>query len=103
MGTSRIEQSIEDIFTFIEGCKSQPFARDKVIVPKEELYDLLDELRLRAPDEIKRYKKVLANREAIMADAEEKAANIIEERLCSRHLSRPTKSLPRRQRRPERF
>lgn len=79
MGTSRIEQSIEDIYEFIESCRPQPLSSSKVIVPKEELYDLLDELRLRTPDEIKRYRKVLANREAIMADAEEKAAQIIED------------------------
>lgn len=79
MGTSRIEQSIEDIYEFIETCRTQPLSSNKVIVPKDELYDLLDELRLRTPDEIKRYRKVLQNREAIMADAEEKAANIIEE------------------------
>ncbi|KSV59532.1 hypothetical protein [Acetivibrio ethanolgignens] len=79
MGTSRIEQSIEDIYEFIEGCRPQPLSSNKVIVPKDELYDLLDELRLRTPDEIKRYRKVLQNREAIMADAEERAANIIEE------------------------
>lgn len=79
MGTSRIEQSIEDIYEFIESCRPQPLSNNKVIVPKEELYDLLDELRLRTPDEIKRYRKVLQNREAIMADAEEKAAGIIED------------------------
>lgn len=79
MGTSRIEQSIEDIYEFIESCRPQPLSPGKVVVPKDELYDLLDELRLRTPDEIKRYRKVLANREAIMADAEEKAAGIIEE------------------------
>ncbi len=79
MGTSRIEQSIEDIYEFIESCRPQPLSNSKVIVPKDELYDLLDELRLRTPDEIKRYRKVLANREAIMADAERKAASIIEE------------------------
>lgn len=79
MGTSRIEQSIEDIYEFIESCRPQPLSNNKVVVPKDELYDLLDELRLRTPDEIKRYRKVLQNREAIMANAEEKAANIIEE------------------------
>lgn len=41
------------------------------------MYDLLDELRLRLPDEIKRYQKIIANRDALIADAEEKAAVII--------------------------
>ena len=79
MGTTRIEQSIEDIYEFIENCKMQPLSSTKVVVPKDELYDLLDELRMRAPEEVKRYKKVIANRDAILADAENKVAAMIEE------------------------
>lgn len=77
MGASRIEQLIEDIYEFVESCKMQPLSSTKVIVPKDQLYDLLDELRLRTPDEIKRYQKIIANRDAIIADAEEKAEIII--------------------------
>ncbi len=77
MGASRIEQLIEDIYEFVESCRMQPLSSTKVIVPKDELYDLLDELRLRTPDEIKRYQKIIANRDAIIADAEEKAEGII--------------------------
>ena len=62
MGMSRIEQLIDDIYEFIESCKMQPLSQTKVIVPKDELYDLLDELKLRTPDEIKRYQKIIANK-----------------------------------------
>jgi vacuolar-type H+-ATPase subunit H len=77
MGASRIEQLIEDIYEFVESCRMQPLSSTKVIVPKDELYDLLDELRLRTPDEIKRYQKIIANRDAIIADAEEKSETIL--------------------------
>ncbi len=77
MSTSKIEQLIEDIYEFVESCKMQPLSSTKVIVPRDELYDLLDELRLRTPDEIKRYQKIVANREAIINDAEEQAATIL--------------------------
>ncbi|HEX3078571.1 MAG TPA: HrpE/YscL family type III secretion apparatus protein [Lachnospiraceae bacterium] len=73
MGASRIEQLIEDIYEFVESCKMQPLSSTKVIVPKDELYDLIDELRLRTPDEIKRYQKIIANKDAILSDAREKA------------------------------
>ncbi|WP_167956736.1 ATPase [Anaerosporobacter faecicola] len=73
MGASRIEQLIEDIYEFIESCKMYPLSSTKVIVPKDELYDLVDELRLRTPDEIKRYQKIIANKDAILQDAREKA------------------------------
>ena len=77
MGASRIEQLIEDIYEFVESCRMQPLSSSKVIVPKDELYDLLDELRLRTPDEIKRYQKIISNRDAIISDAEEKAQTIL--------------------------
>ena len=79
MGTSRIEQIIEDIYDFVESCKPKSFSSSRVIVPKEELYDLLDELKLRTPDEIKRYQKIIANRDTILADAEKQAEAITEE------------------------
>lgn len=79
MGASRIEQLIEDIYEFVESCRMQPLSSTKVIVPKDELYDLLDELRLRTPDEIKRYQKIIANRDAIIADAEEKSEGIFQQ------------------------
>ena len=78
MGASRIEQLIEDIYEFVESCRMQPLSSTKVIVPKDELYDLLDELRLRTPDEIKRYQKIISNRDAILSDAERKSNDIIE-------------------------
>ncbi len=77
MSANRIEQLIEEIYDFVENCRPQPLSSTKVIVPKDELYDLLDELRLRTPDEIKKYKKIIENRDAILADAEAKAANMI--------------------------
>lgn len=74
---SRIEQVIDDIYEFIESCKMQPLSQTKIIVPKDEMYDLLDELRLRMPDEIKRYQKIIANRDALIQDAEEKAKGVL--------------------------
>ena len=79
MQESRIEQKIEDIYGFVESCKMQSFSSTKVIVPKNDLYDLLDDLRRDAPEEIKRYRKMLSQRDAILEDAEKKAADILAE------------------------
>ena len=79
MQVSRIEEKIEDIYAFVECCKMQLLSATKVVVPKNELYDLLDDLRRDVPDEIKRYQKMLSQRDAILEDAEEKAASILEE------------------------
>lgn len=79
MGSSRIEELIEEIYEFVESCKMQPLSSTKVIVPKDDLYDLLDELRLRTPDEVKKFQKIIANRDAILSDAEAKANAMIRE------------------------
>lgn len=79
MAANRIEQLIDEIYEFVEGCKPNTFAPNKVTLNKDELYDLLDELKERTPDEIKRYQKIIANRDAIIADANDKAEKIIEE------------------------
>lgn len=75
--SSRIEQVIEEIEEYIDGCKFQTLSNSKIIVNKEELEELLTELRLKTPDEIKRYQKIISNKEAILADAQAKADTII--------------------------
>lgn len=77
MQSSRIEQKIDDIYGFVESCKMQHLSTTKVVVPKNELYDLLDDLRRDVPEEIKRYQKILRQRDAILEDAENKAAAIL--------------------------
>lgn len=77
MQSSRIEQEIDDIFEFVESCRMQRLSSTKVVVPKDELYDLLDDLRRDVPEEIKRYQKILRQREEILDDAEQKAAAIL--------------------------
>ena len=79
MGSKRIEQSIEDIYEYIEGCKPKGFSGTQVIVVKEEIYDLLDEMKLKIPDEINRCNKLLERRDEIIKEAEGKAQKIIED------------------------
>ena len=42
---SRIEQLISDIEAYIDNCKYQPFSNNKIIVDKDQLEDMLSELR----------------------------------------------------------
>ncbi len=74
---SRIEQIIEEIEEYIDSCKFQPLSTTKIVVNKEELEELLRELRLKTPDEIKRYQKIISNKDAILADAQSKADSIV--------------------------
>lgn len=74
---SRIEQIIMEMEEYIESCKTQAFSSSKIIVDKETILELINELRLKTPDEIKRYQKIIANKDAIIADAKAQAESII--------------------------
>jgi cell division septum initiation protein DivIVA len=75
--TSRIEQIIEEIEEYIDSCNYSPLSKKNIVVNKEEIEELLRELRMKTPDEIKRYQKILANKDAILADAQAKAEVIV--------------------------
>lgn len=77
--SSRIEQLIDEIEDYIDNCKPSAFNNSKIIVNKEEIDELLRELRMKTPDEIKRYQKIISNKEAILNDAREKAEALINE------------------------
>ena len=77
--SSKIEQLIEEIEDYIDGCKYQPLSKINIIVNKEEIDDLLRELRLRTPEEIKQYQKIISQREEILAKARERAAKLIDD------------------------
>lgn len=75
--TSRIEQIIDEIEEYISNCKFQPLSTTKIIVNREEIEDLLRELRLKTPEEVKRYQKIIANKDAIIVDAQTKADTML--------------------------
>lgn len=79
MSQNRIEQLIEEMYEYIEGCKPKGFSTTQVIVMKEDIYDILDEMKLKIPEEIKRCAKVVSNKDQIIANAEERAEKIIAE------------------------
>ena len=74
---SRIEQIITEIEDYIDSCKFQPLSNTKILVNKEEIEELLVELRLRIPEEIKKYQKIISNKDAILEDAQAKADAIL--------------------------
>jgi len=63
---SRIEQLIGEIEEYIDSCKYQPLSNSKIVVNRDELEELLVELRLRNPDEIKQDQKIISNLDAII-------------------------------------
>ena len=77
MNPSRIEQAIDDIYNYVENCKPSKLYPNKVVVDRGELYDLLDDLRRDVPEEIKRYQKIITNRDGILNDAQQRAEDML--------------------------
>lgn len=77
--SSRIEQLIDELEEYIENCKPKFMSNAEIIVNKDEIDELLRELRMKTPDEIKRYQKIISNKEAILNDARAKAEALINE------------------------
>ncbi|MBR5248506.1 MAG: ATPase [Lachnospiraceae bacterium] len=77
--SSKIEQLIDEIEEYIDSCKPQFMSSTNIIVNKDEIEELLRELRMKTPEEIKRYQKIISNKEAILSDARAKAESMISE------------------------
>ncbi len=79
MGKKGVEEMINEIEVFIGSCKSQALNSNKLIVPKDEIEDKITELKLKLPSEIERCKKIMRNKEAILASARTRSDAIISE------------------------
>ena len=85
--SNRIEQVIGDIEEYIDGCKMQAFSNTKIIVERTTIEEYLDELRQYTPEEVKKYQRMLNNRDKILADAKKKAQDIEEQATAyAQHL-----------------
>jgi len=67
MAKKGIEEMISEIEIFIDNCKYKPLSSSMIIVPKDDLEQMLNELKLKLPNEIERCKKIMRNKEAILA------------------------------------
>ena len=68
-------ETLEDI---LEKSKSVPFT-DKSIIEKEQFLDIIKEIRLKLPDELKQAKWIKEERERIIAEAQKDADDIVKE------------------------
>lgn len=82
MAKKGIEEMISEIEIFIDNCKYKPLSSSMIIVPKDDLEQMLNELKLKFPNEIERCKKIMRNKEAILADARTRADSIITESVA---------------------
>ena len=82
--SSRIEQLIDEIEEYIDSCKYQTFSNSRILVNKDEIEELIRELRAKTPDEIKRYQRIIQNKEEILNDAKARAEQLIKDTTIQR-------------------
>lgn len=68
-------EALEDI---LDKSRGIPFS-DKCIVSKEEILDIIKEIRIKLPDELKQAKWIKEERERIIAEAQKDADDIVKE------------------------
>lgn len=68
-------ETIEDL---LENSRTLPFS-NKVIVDKDEISDIIKEIRLKLPDELKQAKWVKEERTRIIQEAEKEGEDIVKE------------------------
>ena len=69
---------LENLEELMESGQKVPFS-NKVMIDIEEFRELLEEIRLKLPDELKQAKWVKEERERIMSDAEKEANGLLKE------------------------
>lgn len=67
---------IDEVEDIVEAGASLPFT-NKVMVSKEELLDIVKEIRIKLPDEIKQAQWIKDERQRILADAQKDADTLI--------------------------
>lgn len=73
-----ILQLIEELEDIIEDSSSIPFS-GKVMVDKEEILEIIKEIRIKLPDEIKQASWVKEEKQRILAEAQKEADTILNE------------------------
>ena len=73
-----MEELIDELAIFIDSCKPTKFSAGKVSVPKEEFLAQLEELKMELPPEINRSREIVARKDMLIAEAQNKANAIME-------------------------
>ena len=69
---------LDELENIIDQSRAVPFS-NKVTINKEEIYEIISEIRLRLPNELKQSKWVIEERNKILIDAQKEADDIVKE------------------------
>ncbi len=77
MSETYLHEMIDDIEILIDEAKPARFNPGKVVIDRDVLITVIEELRKQIPGEVERSHKVMMNKDAILEDARIKAQNIV--------------------------
>ena len=69
-------QLLDELEDVMDSSKAVPFS-SKVTVNKEEIYDIISEIRMKLPNELKQSKWVIEERNKVLIDAQREADEIV--------------------------
>ena len=70
-------QLLDELEEIMDSSRAVPFS-NKVSVDKEEIYDIISEIRMKLPNELKQSKWVIEERNKILIDAQKEADEIVQ-------------------------
>lgn len=76
---NNIDEILEQMEELLENSKTPIFAQNKSLIDTERLRELIDDIRLNIPQEIKRAKLIDFDCERIIKEAEQKAEQIVQQ------------------------
>ncbi len=82
MAKKDIDKYIEGIEVYINQAKASPLSQNKITVQRDELLEMIKELKLKLPMEIERCKKIMRNKENILSEARTRSDAILAEAVA---------------------
>lgn len=77
MDANSVDKYLIQIEDVLETSKTVPFS-NKVGIDKDLIYDIIDEIRLNLPNELKESKKLIENKDKFLREAEKRSESAIE-------------------------
>ena len=79
MSDKYFEETISQLYDLVEGAKTGALNKDKIVVDKNQILNLLDELSERLPGELKQARVMLESNTELVTAAKRKAEQILKE------------------------
>ncbi len=75
----KYEQTLSELEEFLDNCKRQKLSSTNIVVNKDQIDEYISELKMKTPEEIKKYQRIISNRDAILNAAQDKAEDMLQQ------------------------